>query len=133
MKNISRVGLLLFILALLFVGGCSNPEPSPTPSVSPPATQPPWSGLRVYRESDTSIQAAVGEEFIISLQTEIGLGRNWYESYDNTRVRLVDREYTQDHQGGPFTGMTWSLFQALITRMAEFHGHSPWVNEEAVV
>jgi len=113
-----------------------TPTPQPTPApLQPPA--PPWPKIEVHTDADKTIGANVGEEFAIALAANPRLGTNWYETYDENMLALVESEFVADTPLTPVAGTKWFLFKALKSGKTEItltykHGDSGPVRDQKV-
>ncbi|MGD9117096.1 MAG: protease inhibitor I42 family protein [Dehalococcoidia bacterium] len=83
MKRILML-LVVAVLTLGLVAGCST--------------------VKTYDDAGQTIDAKVGDEFIIALGSNPTTGYSWVEDYDETMLELVDQTYEPDETDGEMVG-----------------------------
>jgi inhibitor of cysteine peptidase len=80
-----------------------TPTPAPT-SVGTPIPTPIFGGAKAYTDPSQRIDAAVGEEFVIALDSDPSTGYSWQPTYDTTLLLLEERVFQQAEGSGGLVG-----------------------------
>ncbi len=90
------------------------PGPTTTITVTTTATGILWLDIPTYNQFWGTITTAVGDEFAIALYRNPRLGLNWYETYDENLLVLLEsayQNYSTSFTGGE--GDQYFIFKAL--------------------